>query len=87
MSGYSQTTEKRWESLYTISFNSSGTNGFTGRDIYYWEVLQEHAFNKIKKIYNKKHPRVGLKGSCLLHDNAPASKKSDGNRLSEQTKC
>ena len=63
--------------LYTIFFNSSGPvvqipskegTSITGK------FYKNTVLNKIKKIYKKKRPSVGLKGICLLHDNAPAHK-------------
>ena len=63
--------------LYTIFFNSCGPvvqiPSETGKSItgkFYKDVV----LKKVKKFYKKKRPSVGLKGTFLLHDNAPAHK-------------
>ena len=54
--------------LYTIVFNSSKEETpVTGN------FSKNTLLNKIKS-YKKKHQTVGLKGICLLHDNAPVYK-------------
>ena len=61
--------------LYSIFFNSSGIvaqipipkgQGVTGK------VYKHVVLKKVKKFYQKKRPKSGIRGIRLLHDNAPA---------------
>ena len=63
--------------LYTIFFNSSGPVvqipskeeiAITGK------FYKNTVLNKIKEIYKQKRSRIGLKGICMLHENAQAHK-------------
>ena len=63
--------------LHAIFFNSDGPiaqipvqNGKTVTGKFY----KDHVLSKVKKHYQKLRPATGLRGLCLIHDNASAHK-------------
>ncbi|MCU7801502.1 MAG: transposase [gamma proteobacterium symbiont of Lucinoma myriamae] len=75
--------------LYSIFFNSSGPvvqiptpNGRSITGNFY----KNSVLKKVKQVYEKRRPATGLRGICLLHDNAAAHKSQVVQQFLEEEK-